>query len=94
MTELDSDERPLFSSRYGICTNPQAPPWAQRHLVPAYETLVAPESVRCACPGIGPAPSRCVLRATQEDGQCNQCRQGCKATDGTGKLYNLIHWRP
>jgi hypothetical protein len=44
--------------------------------IPVRGILIAPDvSLMCSCTKYG--FDRCVVRATQEDGLCNTCRDGC-----------------
>lgn len=90
------DHRPLFTERYGISTASGHGPAARRHVpdVPYdQEHEIAPERVRCLCPGttrLESADCRCRQRATQEDTLCDECRDWCIAIDSEQRIHRLI----
>ena len=81
--------RPLFTQRYGLRSIEglaSEDHWHARHTLhgdPATPDDPASCGIdmkfRCSCPGsVQPLTDiRCCRRATQEDGQCDHCREGC-----------------
>lgn len=86
---MNSDARPLFSSRYGINSrDPEAEVWQQRHLASAAERT----RFSCICPGGAMEKGRnpCQLRCTQEDLLCDECRAWCYAVDEEHRRYPFV----